>query len=129
MPSIVLGNPFLSGAVSVISGNPWSGQLPPLKGGVQLFWTSSGGNCYIGFSGGGPPLSGGFMTINSGTMILSGGIASGMLDGMCLTPGMGYWIDRTQVPAVGNTMSGIFNIFAICDPQASGIGRLYFDVR
>lgn len=128
MPSLILGQPFASGAQMVISGNPWSGIVFP-RGGVQLFWLSSGGNAYVGFSGGGPPLSGGFMTINSGTMMLSGGAASGMLDGFPLVPNMGYWIDRSMVPGFGGGNSGTFNLFALCDQSASGVGRLYFDVR
>ena len=127
MPSVILGQPAASGAQLVISGNPYSGRLEPV-GGIQLLWVSSGGNCYIAFSGGNPPLSGGFMTINSGSMALSGGAASGMLDGMIIPPGGGYFIPKIALGSTGGTTSGTFNLFALCDQAASGIGRLYFEV-
>lgn len=123
MPSILLGQPYASGATQVISGNFWSGRKAEPVGGVQLFWVSSGGNAYIALSGGGPPLSGGFMTINSGTLQLSGGNASGMLDGFPMAPGAGYFI-----PKLACGLSGNLSIFALCDQAASGTGRLYFEV-
>ncbi len=126
MPSVLLGNPLASGATTVIAGNPYSGELRP-QGGIQLRWISSGGNCYIAFSGGGPPLSGAVMTINSGGLSLSGGCASGMLDGMPMAPGDVYWIPAIAITKTGPT-SGQFNLFALADQAASGIGRLFFEV-
>ena len=131
MPSLVLGTPFLSGATQIISGNPWSGQLEP-KGTIRLWWicAASGANCYIALSGGGPPLSGGFMTYNSGGMLLSGGAASGMLDGIPIAPGgiAEYDVPKLGLGSTGGTTSGTYNLFANCDPAASGIGRLYFEM-
>lgn len=127
MPSIVLGQPYQSGAVQIITGNPWSGILIP-TGGIQLRWISSGGNACIAFSGGGPPLSGGFMTLNSGQMPLSGGAASGMLDGMVLSTGDAMFIPRTVLSNRAGTTSGIVNLYALCDLAASGVGRLYFEI-
>lgn len=116
MPSIVLGQPRASGAQLIVSGNPWSGNAPaPPIGGVQLLWVSSGGNAYIGLSGG--------ITINSGAMALSGGANSGMLDGMLLPPGGGYFI-----PKMACGLSGNLQLYGWCDQAASGIGRLYFEV-
>ncbi len=124
MASLVLGNPFLSGAIQVIAGNPWSGQLVPV-GGIQLKWVcpASGALAYVSLSGGGPPLSGGFMTYNSGTMMLSGGFTSGALDGIPMGPGESMFI-----PKIGFRTSGAFNLYANCDPAASGIGRLFFEI-
>ena len=122
MPSLVLGNDPASGAIQILSGNPWSGFVVEPIGGIQLRWISSGGSAYIALSGGGPPKSGGFMTINSGAMILSGGIASGMLDGFPLAPGDSYFI-----PKLAFKQSGVFNVYALCDQAASGVGRLYWE--
>ncbi len=127
MPSILIGQPYLSGAVTVISGNPWSGKLEP-AGGIQLRWISSGGNCYIALSGGGPPLSGGFMTINSGTFPLSGGGASGLLDGMPMAPGDAYFVPRSALGSRDGQTSGRFNLFALADATASGVGRLFYEI-
>ncbi len=126
MPSVVIGQPAASGAQLIISGNPWSGHLVPYSY-LQLRWVSSGGNVYVAFSGFGPPLSGGFMTINSGAMILSGGAASGMLDGLLISPGDCYSIPAAAITNKGAT-SGAFNLVANCDVQASGVGRLYFEM-
>jgi hypothetical protein len=126
MPSMVLGNPVSSGAHTVISGAVYSGRNLPV-GGVQLTWLSSGGNCYIAFSGGGPVLSGGFMTVNSGGMLLSGGGASGMLDGIPITPAGSYFVPAIAFNTRG-VASGTWNLFAVCDPAASGVGRLYWEV-
>lgn len=121
MPSTILGQPYASGAQQIISGNPWSGTWFPV-GGIQFLWVSSGGNAYIGVSGGNPVLSGSFLTINSGGMMLSGGPASGFLDGICIPPGTPYFIPKARFP-----ISGIYNMYALCDAAASGIGRLYFE--
>lgn len=118
MSSILLGQPFASGATVVISGNPWSGTLLPV-GGVRLKWVSSGGNAYVGLSGGGPPLSGGFLTVTSGGFPLSGG---GILDGFLLAPGDNYFI-----PFCRFKQSGTYSVYAQCDAAASGIGRMFYD--
>lgn len=125
----MLGNPYASGATVVISGNVWSGQgyYHP-QGGIQFRWFSSGGNCYLGLSGGGPPLSGNFMTMNSGGMQLSGGFLSGALDGIPLEPGGSYFIPFSAFRPQLNVISGLYlNVFALCDQAASGVGRLSFE--
>jgi hypothetical protein len=129
MPSLVLGQPYASGAQQVIVGSPWSGQLRP-QGQINFWWVcaASGANCYLALSGGGPPASGNFMTYNSGQMFLSGGALSGLLDGCPIAPGGTYNIPRLAFGSEGGTTSGTFNVFAMCDPTASGIGRLYFEV-
>lgn len=114
MPSLVLGQPLASGPQIIVSGNPWSGLAPTPVGGIQFRWISSGGNAYIGLSGG--------MTINSGQMFLSGGPNSGLLDGFPLAPGDGYFIPKLAFP-----LSGTYNVYAMCDQVASGVGRLYFE--
>ncbi len=119
---MILGNPLASGATPILSGWPWSGRPAKPVGGVQIRWISSGGNCYIALSGN-PILSGGFMTLTSGQMYLSGGANSGLLDGMPLAPGDSYF-----VPRLATGLSGQLSIFAICDQAASGIGRLYWEV-
>ncbi len=74
-------------------------------------------------SGGGPILSGNFMTITSGAMALSGGCLSGMLDGMPMAPGDTYFIPKTAFAT-----SGVYGVWAMCDVAASGIGRLYWEM-
>lgn len=134
MPSVVLGQDPKSGAQLVVSGPLFSsGQT--LRAGMQLRWVvplasgfgTSGLNAYIALSGGGPPLSGPFMTINSGAMQLSGGASSGMLDGMPMFPGDRYFIPPAELGNQAGVNSGFFNIFALHDQAASGIGRLYFE--
>ncbi len=124
MPSMLLGNPVASGAIRVMSGNPYSGTFGP-TGGVQFRWVSSGGNCYIALSGGGPILSGTFMTINSGDIVATRGPASGMLDGFLMAPGDSYFLPALCFGKGPN--SGFINVFALCDAVASGIGRLYWE--
>lgn len=116
VPSIVVGNPVASGPQQVILGNPWSGVNPVPIGGFQFALArEASGSVYIGYSGG--------MTQNSGCMFLSGGANSGMLDGMPINPGGGYFVPRTLVPY----QSGAYNIYVRHDAACSGQGRLYFD--
>lgn len=110
MPSYIIGN--RSGGDPVISGMPWSGKIVP-QGGIQLrLDKNASGNAYIGLSGG--------TTVNSGGFFLSGG---GLLDGMQLTPGDGYWI-----PHIATGPSGFINVVASCDSAASGQARLFYEV-
>lgn len=116
MPSVLLspasGSPF-----PLISGNFYSGTgaLHPI-GSVQLRWAKeASGNAYIGLSGG--------FNVNSGGVFMSGGVLSGMLDGMVLYPGDAY-----NIPKVGCGLSGQLGVYATCDATASGVGRLYFDL-
>lgn len=115
MPSMILNNPFASGPQIILNGNPWSGLLRKPEGQIDFLWVSSGGLCYVGMSG--------VMTQNSGSMFLSGGANSGMLDGMAIPPG-----GRYSIPRLGMMVSGVFSIYANCDVAASGTGRLYFNV-
>lgn len=116
MPSLIVGNPLASGAQQIIIGNPWSGALPTPVGGIQFALDrSASGSVYIGFSGG--------LTLNSGQMFLSGGANSGMLDGMQIAPGGGYFVPRSLVPSV----SGTYNLFARHDAACSGQARLYWE--
>lgn len=109
MPSFLLGN--RSGGDPVISGNPWSGQLVPAGTLLLHLDRSASGNAYYGFSGG--------MTIQSGGFFLSGG---GLMDGMALNPGESH-----SIPKYAFRVSGTVNLFAGCDPAASGQGRLYWE--
>lgn len=130
MPSLILGNPPASGAQLIFSGNLLSGRLTP-AGGIQLRWLTVSGNAYIStsLSGGGPPLSGAFMTINSGQLLLSGGILSGLLDGTPMTPGDGLFVPMQQLPTLrAGPVSGTITLWALCDLGASGVGRLYVDL-
>jgi hypothetical protein len=115
MPSLVLGQPLASGPQIVISGNPWSGFFASPQAGIQfvLDYTSSGA-AYIGLSGG--------TTFTSGGMQLSGGVQSGLLDGMQIAPGGAYWLPRAAFP-----VSGTYNVWAWVDAAASGKARLYFE--
>lgn len=112
MPSTLLtaasGSPF-----PLFSGNLWSGQGTPHPiGGVQLTLSpTASGNAYVSLSGGG--------TVNSGGMFLSGG---GLLDGMVMTPGAGYFI-----PKIGCGVSGTLQIYATCDAAGSGQSRLFWE--
>lgn len=112
MPSIILGNPQASGPQIIVSGNPWSGKLVPV-GSIDLFWTSSGGNAYVGTSGN--------MTMTSGGMFLSGG---GVNDGMMIPPGARYTIPKCNL-----NISGTITVYANCDVAASGLGRLYYTIN
>lgn len=113
MPSTLLGNPVLSGAQIILSGDPWTGQKAMPQGGIQLrLDKNSSGNVYIGYSGG--------ITVTSGGMFLSGG---GLLDGMPLYPGDAMW-----VPRIATGVSGTFAVYARHDVACSGQGRLYFEV-
>lgn len=114
MPSILLGNPLASGAQQIISGFPWSGRAQYPVGGVQFKVDKNcSGNIYIGLSGG--------MHIGSGGMFLSGN--SGLLDGMQLGPGDGYFVPRLATGPSGN-----LNIWAFTDPACSGQARLYYEI-
>ena len=113
MPSTILGNPVLSGAQIIVSGNPWSGQVRLPQGGIQLrLAPDASGNAYIGFSGA--------MTLNSGGMFLSGG---GLLDGMPLGRGDNYFI-----PRIAFQTSGTYNVYARHDAACSGQARLYYEI-
>ena len=123
MPSLVVNYIPNSGAVLLVSGNLFSGHFSPL-GGIQIrAWSQNSGSCYIGLSGGNPPLSGGFLTIMSGGMVLSGGCRSGMLDGVELAKGDSYFIPRS---ATGP--SGFINVFCVHDATCSGQARIFFEV-
>lgn len=116
MPSVIVG--AISGGMQLVSGNFWSGvaAFRP-QGTVQLRWdpTLSSGRCYVGFSGG--------ITTGSGAVIGSGGIASGMLDGMILNPSDSY-----MIPRLAFGLSGNLDIFVTCDAAVSGVGRLWFEI-
>lgn len=111
MPSVLIGNPLLSGPQVVVSGNPWSGRVNPV-GGIQFrLAKNASGNVYIGLSGN--------VTLNSGGMFMSGG---GLADGMLVGPGDAYW-----VPKLGMATSGTYSVYARHDAAVSGQGRLYWE--
>ena len=125
MPSVIIGQPFASGAQIVVSGLYWSGRTAPdtaytqnyPQGGVYLSLDrSSSGSVYIGLSGG--------MTFNSGGAQLAGGAFSGMLDGVQLIPGGNRFI-----PRICCGLSGQLGIWAWADPACSGQARLYFEIQ
>lgn len=106
MPSIMLGTP-VSGGQPLFSGSQWSGIAP--RGGVLLTYDPtdySGGVCYINLSGNG--------TLRSG----------GLKDGMPLTQGQSYFVQRMCFPGSG-TISG--NIYVYPDANASG-KLLFYEV-
>lgn len=112
MASFLVGYPDASGAMPVISGNPWSGDIG-VQGKVLLkLDRTSSGNVYIGFSGGIQRTSGGAVP----------NVNSGLLDGYCMHPG-----DTLEVPRLVINTSGTFNIFLRHDAACSGQGRLYFE--
>jgi hypothetical protein len=123
MPSLIIGNPLLSGPQTIVSGNIWSGTRGfPNFAGVSLRWAGGSANnnsgiCYVFLSGGGVPVSSGGPTVNSGGMLLSG---EAILDGMPMFPFDSYWI-----PAILAGPSGNCQISAIADTLGSG-GRLYW---
>lgn len=114
MPSVIIGNPFLSGPMPVISGNPWSGTKQPITGIQFVLDRSASGSVYLGLSGG--------ITYNSGAMFLSGGSWSGMLDGIQVAPSASYFIPRMAFQT-----SGTFNVYAWHDAACSGQARLFFE--
>ncbi len=136
MPSMVLGYVPGSGFTPLFSGLPWSGRLEPI-GGIQVVADrNNSGNIYISLSGGNSfsgqistlPASGG-PTITSGGMPLSGGITSGwgLMDGIQVGPGGGYFLPRIAIPNLG-AFSGIMNVCVGCDPACSGQARVYAEL-
>ncbi len=110
MPSILLAN--ISGGQNLFSGNYWSGRLTAV-GGVQLkLDKTASGNAYVGLSGG--------TTITSGT---PAGISGGLLDGMVMYPGEGYFIPKMGL----GTISGSWGVWVQCDAAVSGQGRLFYE--
>lgn len=110
MSSTVLDNQ--SGGQPLVSGWPlqYSGINPlPIGEVVLRLSRTASGNAYIGFS---LP-----MTATSGGMFLSG---ASVTDGIEMSPG-----DYLRVPrARTSPTSGQLNIYALCDPAASGQARL-----
>lgn len=117
MPSAILtaasGAPF-----PIISGNFWSGKAVTPVGGIRFrLDPAASGNAYISLSGVGG--SGG--TIKSGGFFLSG---YNTTDGMLLAPtDDGYFLPRLAI-----ALSGTINVYAACDPAASGVARLYWEM-
>ena len=107
MPSCLPG--FVSGGALLVSGNPWSGTRLPV-GGIQLKSAStSSGSVYVGYSGGITMLSGGALS------------SGGLLDGMELRPGEGYFVPKLAV-------SGVMNVFVAVPPAVSGQCRVFWEV-
>lgn len=110
--------------MQIISGNPYSGSWEPV-GGIQFYADkANSGNIYIGFSGGGPPLSGNFLTRNSGGLPLSG---AAMLDGFPIPPGGGYFVPKLAFTNKGLT-SGVYNMWGLTDAACSGTARLFWEM-
>lgn len=122
MPSVLLGQPDASGAIQLVSGNPWSGNkaFHPITG-IQLKMDPlASGNCYVGLSGS--------VTANSGGYALSGGNygLSGegqFTDGIPLARGDSYFVPRE---ATG--LSGTIDIYVRHDAAVSGQARLYYEI-
>jgi hypothetical protein len=131
MPSLVLGFVAGSGFTPLISGNFFSGTPREPYGGCQIRADrNNSGNIFISLSGafvfsgqvGLLPASGG-PTITSGCMPLSGGISSGIMDGMQIGPGDAYFIPKLAFP-----ISGYYGICAGCDLACSGQARIYIEM-
>ena|ERR1700738_541340 len=129
MASMIVSYIPASGFTPIVSGNPWSGRVEPV-GGFQLRADkANSGSIYISLSGafvfsgqiGCLPASGG-PTITSGAMFLSGGISSGMNDGMQLGAGDAFFI-----PKISFSSSGTYQVCVGCDPACSGTARLYVE--
>lgn len=128
MPSVLFDG-AVSGPMLVISGNPWSGQFPPV-GGIQLVMDrNNSGNIYIGLSGN--------ITRTSGNFPLSG---SSLSDAIQVGPGGSYFVPKVALRGVQSGAGGVgsgmnllysgttpWNIFALGDAAVSGQGRIYWD--
>ncbi len=119
MPSLLCMSQ--SGGIGLVSGNIYSGVVPLFPHEITMkLSTGAAGIVYIGL----PPLSGthlsGFITTN--VTITSGGSLSsgGLFDGMELSPGAIYSVDRSRM------MSGIESI-RIGVPAASSGSRLFWE--
>lgn len=109
MPSILIGIAS-GGPQQIFSGNFWSGVADGPIGSVKFkLDAAASGNIYVGFSGN--------MTMNSGSVFLSGG---GRNDGFVMRPG-----DTLDVPKM-HLLSGNLNVFAWHDAAASGQARLFW---
>lgn len=135
MPSVKLGYVPGSGFMPLISGNPWSGINAPMAGIQIRADRNNSGSIYVSLSGAfqfsgqmSTLVASGGPTINSGAMLLSGGINSGRMDGMQVGPGDSYFVARAYVPNLGQVNSGHYGICVGCDPECSGLGRVYFEV-
>jgi hypothetical protein len=125
LPSVILGNPLASGGQQLISGNPWSGQSLEPVGGIQLkLDKTASGNAYICLSGAGIHPGSGGQTLGSGGMFLSGFLSSGLMDGVQIGPGEGYFIPALVVK---RQLSGNIQIGALVDQAGSGQARLYWE--
>jgi hypothetical protein len=111
MPSVILGQPFLSGAQQIVLGSFWSGRQGPSTGVQLILDQRASGRAYIGLSGG--------MTCQSGGMFLSGG---GILDGVCISPGVAYFIPKSAFQ-----WSGTPSVYAWVDLAGSGQARLFWE--
>ena len=117
MPSVNITNQ--SGGMLIISGSFLSGYNLPM-GGIQFRADkNNSGNIFVGLSGG--------VTVTSGGYPLSGGIYSGALDGMQLSPGDSYFVPRLSINNRG-AESGTMNVYAACDAVSSGFSRIFFEV-
>lgn len=114
MPSAQVGT--ISGGMQLVSGNPGSGLLPKLVGGVQLKHSSSGiGPIFVGVT---PNLylSGNVVTISSG----GGESSGGLQDGFELAPG-----DALFIPVL-RLASGPMSIRLAAPAAASGT-RIFWE--
>jgi hypothetical protein len=83
-------------------------------GGVTLrLDRTASGAVYVGLSGN--------VTMNSGTLFLSGGAASGVTDGFPINPGGSFNVPNSML------VSGEVNVFVWHDAACSGQARLFFD--
>lgn len=112
MPTVLL-TAASGGPWPLISGNFFSGQAPPVVGGIQLvLFPNASGNAYVSLSGG--------ATVSSGGFFLSG---INTTDAMVLSPGGAYFIPRSAL----YPSSGTLNVFVTCDPACSGQARMAYE--
>lgn len=103
----------VSGGITLVSGNIFSGTGVPL-GGLNLRLSSSGaGPIFVGL----PNLSGELTVMMSGGSMSSGGMA----DAIELAPGNTYFIPKSRLQA-----SGIQSV-RLVGPAASSGARLFWD--
>jgi hypothetical protein len=124
-------SPLISGFGTYASGRTIPG------GGLQIIADpSNSGSIYVSLSGAfvfsgqvGLLVSSGGPTISSGAMPLSGGISSGLMDGLKLNPGASFLVPKICIQnALGGTGSGTLQVCLGSDTAGSGAySRVYWE--